>query len=56
MLFKGQMNQKIEIFSFVTLPSPNTKKNHPKPLKEDKRSKSEHFRRLHENVSEMAAR
>ena len=28
--FKGQMNQKIEIFSFVALPSPNTKKNHPK--------------------------
>ena len=27
---KGQMNQKIEIFSFVALPSPNTKKNHPK--------------------------
>ena len=27
---KGQMNQKIEVFSFVTLPSPNTKKNHPK--------------------------
>ena len=27
--FKGQMNQKIDIFSFVTLPSPNTKKNHP---------------------------
>ena len=27
---KGQMNQKIEIFSFVTLPSPNTKKEHPK--------------------------
>ena len=26
----GQMNQKIEIFSFVALPSPNTKKNHPK--------------------------
>ena len=26
----GQMNQKIEIFSFVTLPSPNTKKKHPK--------------------------
>ena len=24
---KGQMNQKIEIFSFVTLPSPNTKRN-----------------------------
>ena len=23
-------NQKIEIFSFVTLPSPNTKKKHPK--------------------------
>ena len=30
MLFKGQVNQKIEIFSFVALPSPNTKKNHPK--------------------------
>ena len=29
-LVKGQMNQKIEIFSFVALPSPNTKKNHPK--------------------------
>jgi len=28
--FKGQMNQKIDIFSFVALPSPNTKKNHPK--------------------------
>ena len=28
----------------------------PKPLWKDKRSKSEHFRRLHENVSEMAAR
>ena len=28
----------------------------PKPLQKDKRSKSEHFRRLHENVSEMAAR
>ena len=27
---KGQMNQKIEIFSFVALPSPNTKKKHPK--------------------------
>ena len=26
----GQMNQKNEIFSFVALPSPNTKKNHPK--------------------------
>ena len=24
------MNQKIEIFSFIALPSPNTKKNHPK--------------------------
>ena len=24
------MNQKIDIFSFVALPSPNTKKNHPK--------------------------
>ena len=29
-LFKSQMNQKIEIFSFATLPSPNTKKKHPK--------------------------
>ena len=29
-VFKGQMNQKIDIFSFVALPSPNTKKNHPK--------------------------
>ena len=28
--FKGQMNQKIDIFSFVALPSPNTKKNYPK--------------------------
>ena len=27
---KGQMNQKIDIFSFVALPSPNTKKNHAK--------------------------
>ena len=27
---KGQMNQKIDIFSFVALPSPNAKKNHPK--------------------------
>ena len=27
---KGQMNQKIEIFSFAALPSSNTKKNHPK--------------------------
>ena len=27
---KGQMNQKIEIFSFVVLPSRNTKKKHPK--------------------------
>ena len=27
---KGQINQKIDIFSFVALPSPNTKKNHPK--------------------------
>ena len=27
---KGQMNQKIDIFSFVALPSLNTKKNHPK--------------------------
>ena len=24
------MNQKIDIFSFVALTSPNTKKNHPK--------------------------
>ena len=42
---KGQMNQKIEIFSFVALPAPNTKKNtlseiwvkifHTKPLKKD---------------------
>ena len=24
------MNQKIDIFSFVALPSPNTKENHPK--------------------------
>ena len=24
------MNQKIDIFSFAALPSPNTKKNHPK--------------------------
>ena len=30
MIFKGQMNQKIDIFSFVALHSPNTKKNHPK--------------------------
>ena len=29
-LLKGQMNQKTDIFSFVALPSPNTKKNHPK--------------------------
>ena len=29
LLFKGQMNQKIDIFSFVALPSPNTKKDHP---------------------------
>ena len=29
-LLKGQMNQKIDILSFVALPSPNTKKNHPK--------------------------
>ena len=29
-LIKGQMNQKIDIFSFVALPSSNTKKNHPK--------------------------
>ena len=28
----------------------------PKPLEKDKRSKSENFRRLNENVSEMAAR
>ena len=28
--FKSQINQNIEIFSFVALPSPNTKKNHPK--------------------------
>ena len=27
---KGQMNKKIDIFSFVALPSPNTKKNHPR--------------------------
>ena len=27
---KGQMNQKIGIFSFVAFPSPDTKKNHPK--------------------------
>ena len=27
-LIKGQMNQKIVIFSFAALPSPNTKKNH----------------------------
>ena len=27
---KGQMNQKIDIFSFGALSSPNTKKNHPK--------------------------
>ena len=30
MQVKGQMNQKNDIFSFVPLPSPNTKKNHPK--------------------------
>ena len=30
LVFKGQMNQKIDIFSFVALPSPNTKKNHAK--------------------------
>ena len=30
MVIKGQMNQKIDIFSLVALPSPNTKKNHPK--------------------------
>ena len=29
-VIKGQMNQKIDILSFVALPSPNTKKNHPK--------------------------
>ena len=29
-LIKGQMNQKIDIFSFVALPLPNSKKNHPK--------------------------
>ena len=29
-LLKGQMNEKIDIFSFVALPSPNTKKKHPK--------------------------
>ena len=28
-VLKGQMNQKIAIFSFVALPSPNAKKNHP---------------------------
>ena len=28
--FKGQMNPKMDMFSFVALPSPNTKKNHPK--------------------------
>ena len=28
--FKGQVYHKIEIFSFVDLPLPNTKKNHPK--------------------------
>ena len=27
---KGQMNQKIDVFSFVSLPSPNTKKNNTK--------------------------
>ena len=27
---KGQMNPKIDIFSVVPLPSPNTKKKHPK--------------------------
>ena len=27
---KGQMNQKIDMFSSVALPSPNTEKNHPK--------------------------
>ena len=61
---KGQMNQKIEIFSFAALPSPNTKKNHPKwVLGKDFSSQAfkgrqkhfEHFRKLHENVSEMAA-
>ena len=30
LLLKGQMNQNIDIFSFVALPSPNTKKKHPK--------------------------
>ena len=30
LVLKGQMNQKNDIFSFVALPSPNTKKNHPK--------------------------
>ena len=52
------MNQKIEIFSFVALPSPNTKKNHPKwDLGKDFSSQAliERFRKLHENVSEMAA-
>ena len=29
-VLKGQMNQNIDIFFFVALPSPNTKKNHPK--------------------------
>ena len=50
------MNQKIDMFSFVALPSPNPKKNHPKWDLGKDFSKSEHFRRLHENVSEMAAR
>ena len=27
---KGQMNQKIDVFSFVALPSPHTKNDHPK--------------------------
>ena len=63
--FKGQINQKIDIFSFVAFPSPNTEKNHPKwdlgkdfssqAFTKDKRSKSEHFRKLHENISETAA-
>ena len=53
LFLKGQMNQKIEIFSFVPLPSPNTKKNHPKwdlgknlssqAFRKDKRLKCEHF-------------
>jgi len=28
--FKGQINQKIDILSFVALPSPNAKMNYPK--------------------------